>query len=291
MFGKLLLALCVLSFCAWSAGEEKAAPAEQAELKTLTLVTYNVFEHPVEEEKRAPALLRLLKDSKADLLALQEAQPWFMARLQKEEWIKEYKIAQPKTKSGEPCELCLLSKIPLEKVEYLELPGRLGRGALIVRCKSGSRSMALATVHLESFLEDGPVRAKQLEAVFPKLKDADDAVLLGDFNFGDGEKEAESLDKGFTDLWTALHPKEPGYTWDKEASPMARQGSFPDEKSRRLDRILVRSEHWKAKELSLLGDRPVSEKEKDLFPSDHFGLMARLEFQPPPPPEHKPPTK
>jgi endonuclease/exonuclease/phosphatase family metal-dependent hydrolase len=238
----------------------------------------------VEEEKRTPALLRLLKDSKADLMALQEAQPWFMARLQKEEWIKDYKIAQPKTKSGEPCELCVLSKIPLEKVIYLELPGRLGRGALIVRCKIGGRSVALATVHLESFLEDGPVRAKQLEAVFPKLKDADDAVLLGDFNFGDGEKETASLEKSFTDLWNALHPKEPGYTWDKEASPMALQGSFPDEKSRRLDRILVRSGYWKAKDISLLGDHPVSEKEKDLFPSDHFGLTATLEIRKPSPP-------
>lgn len=122
----LFLLLGLSSACA---GEEKLAPAE---VKTLTLVTYNVYERPMEEEKRIPALLRLLEESKADLIALQESHPWFMERLQKEAWAKTYQVAQPKTKHGAPCELCVLSKFPLDQVEYLELPGRLGRGALVI---------------------------------------------------------------------------------------------------------------------------------------------------------------
>lgn len=275
--------ICVCSLLAlgtlW-AGEEKSAEPDRTEPKSISIATYNVCERPIEEDKRVPALLKLLSESKADLIALQETQPWFMELLGKEEWTKAYKIAHPETKSGAHCELCILSKLPLAKVEYLELPSRLGRGALIIQCKTGTQTLTLATVHLDSFLEDGPMRAKQLEAVFAKLKDSGEAILLGDFNFGDGEKESASLDAGYTDAWTTLHPKDPGFTWNIETSPMARQGSFPEEKSRRLDRILVRSAHWKPKEAIILGDKPVSEKDKDVFPSDHFGVLATLEVRP-----------
>lgn len=136
--------------------------------------------------------------------------------------------------------------------------------------------MDVATTHLESPLAEGPVRGRQLDAIFPRLKDADDAVFLGDFNFGDAEPEEKRIDSAYVDLWKSLKANDPGYTWNIETSDMARKGSFPGEKSRRLDRILLRTPLWKAKGIRIIGDQPIPPGKKDLFPSDHFGLVATI---------------
>ena len=68
----------------------------------------------------------------------------------------------------------------------------------------------------------------------------------------------------------------PGYTWNVEESAMARANSFPGEKSRRLDRVLVRSELWRPGAAELIGDRAISAGPPALFPSDHFGLFAKM---------------
>jgi hypothetical protein len=57
---------------------------------------------------------------------------------------------------------------------------------------------------------------------------------------------------------------------------MAKSGSFPGEKSRRIDRILLRSAVWKPGSIRILGDAPVMPGDRSLFPSDHFGLVGSV---------------
>lgn len=47
-------------------------------------------------------------------------------------------------------------------------------------------------------------------------------------------------------------------------------------KSRRLDRILIRSSLWKPASVRIVGDQPVTPGDKSLFPSDHFGLTGTV---------------
>ena len=75
---------------------------------------------------------------------------------------------------------------------------------------------------------------------------------------------------------SALHGERPGYTWNIEESEMARKGSFVGEPSRRLDRILVRLAGYRPKSATIVGDSPARGREKNIFPSDHFGLVAVL---------------
>ena len=104
-----------------------------------------------------------------------------------------------------------------------------------------------------------------------------DVLFMGDFNFGDGEKEESVLpEHGFADLWKKLHPDEKGLTWNIEASEMARKGSFAGEASRRLDRIYLKGPAWQARSIRIIGEKPITPGEKTLFPSDHFGLHAVL---------------
>ncbi|MBI3857888.1 MAG: endonuclease/exonuclease/phosphatase family protein [Planctomycetes bacterium] len=242
------------------------------EKKSLTFVTYNILGDPVETRKRVPPLLKLLQESDADVIALQEVVPWFSSMLAKEDWAKAYQA--PKIKPEDAGGQMILSKAPIEAASLKKLPGPQGRTLLIVTLRLGGRRVDVATTHLESPLQDGPVRVKQIDAILPRLRDADDAVFLGDFNFGEGEAEEKKLDAAYVDLWKSLKPQEPGFTWNIEASDMARKGSFPGEKSRRLDRILVRSTVWKPRQVRIVGDQPLTPGKKDLFPSDHFGLVG-----------------
>jgi tyrosyl-DNA phosphodiesterase 2 len=178
--------------------------------------------------------------------------------------------------------LFLISRFPVVRAEFLRLPSQQGRGVLVADVNVPSpdqpavpRTLRVATVHLESFLEDGAARAEQLKRVFVLLRDAPHALLLGDFNFGDGEQpETRTLEPAFVDAWLALHPKDPGFTWNIEKNPMAKAGSFPNEPSRRLDRVLLRSPRWEPRETRIVGTAPVAPEKPELFPTDHFGLVA-----------------
>ena len=152
---------------------------------------------------------------------------------------------------------------------------------LVATLQKDGRRLLAATVHLESYLEDGPVRAAQLGEVFALLGKTEDAVLMGDFNFGDAEEpDSSHLDREYRDVWKVLKPAQPGYTWNVERSPLAKRNSFPKEGSRRLDRILIRSSVWVPEAIRILGDSPVSEERPGIFPSDHFGLCATLSAGP-----------
>ena len=244
------------------------------EKKDLTLVTYNILGDPVELKRRVPALMKVLQETDADVIALQEVVPWFSAAVGKEEWARAYQM--PKIKPEEAGGQWILSKVPIEKASLHKLPGPQGRTVLIATLKVGGRRLDVATTHLESPLSDGSIRAKQIEAIQSRLRDADDTLFLGDLNFGDGEPEEKKIDPAFVDVWKTLKPKDAGLTWDMDSSDMAKKGAFPGEKSRRLDRILLRSSVWKPREIRIIGDQPIVSGRKDLFPSDHFGLAGKL---------------
>jgi endonuclease/exonuclease/phosphatase family metal-dependent hydrolase len=253
------------------------AATVKADRRTLTFLTYNVLGDAAAKAERFPRLLDILREADADVVALQEVRPWSLELLWNEPWVRER--YEGTTAAGEPFVargLYILSKLPFEDVAWKLLPGSQLRMVLVARLRVDGRSLAVGDVHLESPLRSSRTRATQLAAVFPMLEGADDAVILGDFNFGDGEEpETSCLDERYADLWIALRPGGHGFTWNIEKSPMARAGSFRGEASRRLDRILLRSSHWRPKSVRIVGDEPVTADGK-VFPSDHFGLVATL---------------
>ena len=236
--------------------------------RTLRLLTWNVWEKPYRLDARVPALLQEIQATDADIIALQEVTPAFLAILDGAAWVRAYHRVQ----EGE---YVLLSRFPVEAAVRIPLPGHLKRESLVCRLSCEGRTLSVGVVHLESFLEDGPMRARQLDLILPRLAGTDDAVLLGDFNFGDHEPESSHLDPGYQDLWRSLYPSMEGFTWDIERSLLARKGSFPGESSRRLDRILVRSSIWKPESIRIEGATPLG-PERNLWPSDHFGLCGSV---------------
>lgn len=256
-------------------------PAQPSPMpETISLLTLNLCIDPVNVPERIPALRKLLAEHHADIIALQEVATPFAEALAREKWAKGvYDVTRMDEKPTSVRGLFLMTRFPIKKMNFKVLPSMQERGAMVAYLDVRGRTLAVGTVHLESFLEDGPRRAVQLDQTFPMLDEGDDGVLLGDFNFGEGEPESEHLDKRFADVWRALRADDPGFTWDPVKSPFAKRQSLPKEGQRRIDRILVRSERWKPKSIEILGNAPIDDEHPELFPSDHFALRAELEWK------------
>ena len=229
---------------------EKTEPKETKEIgikkdtcpERIRVMTYNVLAHGYKEDIRWPALIEIVLKHNPDIIVFQEAAHGFVKLLENQTELKK-RYSFPKNFSSQAIKgLVTLSKHKNIRQEYQRLPSKLGRAVLytdLYVCEALPQ-LRLANVHLESALEDGDIRGKQLKQIFAYLQKSKSSMLLGDYNFGDGEEPETSLiPKIYQDGWKMLHPEKKGYTWNKEKSQMAFQGSFPGEKSRRLDRIFI----------------------------------------------------
>jgi len=134
-------------------------------------------------------------------------------------------------------------------------------------------------VHLESLVDSAPFRGRQLEQIFRTLKRERDVILMGDFNFCSSWAEEQArIEPDYVDVWPALHA-DPGHTEDSAINLMLRKLS--DKDAVRFDRVLLRSgtPGWVPVSMERLGMEPISESLPEVFPSDHFGLLARLQWR------------
>lgn len=261
--------LLVLALAAALAAEGGPAPA-------LTVATWNLLADPVRPADRSAAIVDHLVRVDADIIVLQEVAPWLRGGLLAEPRLRTWRSTVIDGRSLAPGGLFVLSRHPITASRIAVIPSRLDRVALVTDIDVGGRALRVVNVHLDSLLDQGEVRALQLQALREPLLAGDDVLLAGDCNFGDGEPEAAAVPEAFIDLWRALRPREPGLTFDLERNPLARRNALEGERSRRLDRLFLRSRTWRGESVAILGDAAVSTREPELFPSDHFGVAARL---------------
>ena len=179
-----------------------------------------------------------------------------------------------------PHGVLLLSRIPIHSLVLYNLPSALNRKLLIAELLLNSSITKIAVCHLDSRKKNANMRTEQLTGIFPVLEDAPHAILMGDFNLDpDGTDETSTMDRRYEDMWLLLKPDNPGFTIDTDINTM-RLEQKGEPKKVRFDRILVRSGSpgWRPEDIWLLGTDPLSETNPAVFPSDHFGLMARLKW-------------
>lgn len=259
----------------------------------LTVVTFNVLfdlydAELLATERRTPAMLALLRDTDADVIALQEVTAPFLRALLDAPWVRErYWLSEgPGASTVTPYGQVLLSRLPLASLWQRAFSR--DKRVIAARLDLGRAPLWVATQHLTSNRTPtgGTARAHQVQALLEWTRslgtEAPDVVLAGDFNFGDGEPEATAFtEAGFVDAWPALRPTERGETYDPTRNALAALTTRSGRRQR-LDRVLVSSPSGQLapEAVGLLGESPLEGPPAPagdaLYPSDHFGLRCVL---------------
>ncbi|XP_045717675.1 tyrosyl-DNA phosphodiesterase 2 isoform X1 [Phyllostomus hastatus] len=152
-------------------------------------------------------------------------------------------------------------------------------------CRSHAASVSgnglcLMTSHLESTREHAQERMNQLRTVLKRMQEAPESatvIFAGDTNLRDREvAQCGGLPGSISDVWELLgRPKHCQYTWDTQANSNLGLRAVS---KHRFDRIFLRAAadggHLVPQSLDLLG---LEKLDCGRFPSDHWGLLCRLD--------------
>lgn len=266
--------------------ETITAKKRSPSLNTLKIASYNILcnlyeAENIQTEKRMPAILHELQKCAADIIALQEVTPEFVAELLAADWAKNYliseSIAGDKVK---PYGNLLMSTLPFNLVEH---QFSAHKRVLVGTWNLNNQLFRVAVVHLTGTRAENSlqIRSRQLATVIDYLQQqSGNCCIVGDFNIR-GEEQQELFDYGnFGDVWQELHPDQEGYTFDPAKNPLAMMLSLAG-KAARFDRILLRNAgnvSYKPLEMNLFGCEAIAGTKEQIFPSDHFGICGVLEF-------------
>lgn len=249
----------------------------------LTLLTLNVLfddyeQARIDSPRRYAAIASLLSRRRPDLIVLQEVQPPMLSGLLSQDWARGYFATDIPTEGDtlRPYGQVLLSRWAPSRLLQLRLSH--SKRILIATFETGGTPIEVAALHLTSDRRPDAAerRAAQVERLAAALSPDADHVLVGDFNFGD-DQEILLLSERYADVWPALRPGEPGYTYDPAGNPLAALFSQRGI-GRRLDRVFLRAppERLVASSIEIVANTPLPDATPVLLPSDHYGLSVAL---------------
>ncbi|WP_222108325.1 endonuclease/exonuclease/phosphatase family protein [Streptomyces sp. SAJ15] len=162
-------------------------------------------------------------------------------------------------------------------------PIQIRRGWVAADAILRGRTVRVVTTHLEP-LAPAVQEAQTGELLAGPLNTTLPTVLLGDLNSAAGGVGAtpgtntESYDlllaAGFTDAWTATHPRKPGFTCCQAADLRNPTSNL----TQRIDYVLFRGK-IKALATHLVGEAPADRTPSGLWPSDHAGVSSVLQLR------------
>ncbi len=261
----------------------------------LKVVTINIFSDLSLWDKRRGPLVRELADLKPDLIALQEVS--LAAR--NAQWLAEqvgleHVYLSPKAgEAGKREGIAILSQLPFQDQATLDLKTQ-NRVAQCVRVEKDGRPVVLVNGHFFWQPGDSPERQLQIERLLDWLDEIAGnlpVVVCGDFNATPEMPSIKIMQQHFSSAYAAKHGKEPDYT---TPTPLPRSKlkliltlykfikylrlrDIELDWRGTLDYIFV-NEFIQVIDCQIVLDKPAPD-DPSLYPSDHFGLMAVLEFK------------
>lgn len=240
----------------------------------LTVATFNIWFDDYHAQQRYQAIADLLGERTPDVIVLQEVTPVALDTFLEQAWIREAYLTASVVGGGTGnYGMLMLSRVPILRATYAQLPTRQTRGILEAELALDGARQIVCCVHLDSGKSSARLRAWQLRRVFHGLRTAENALVLGDFNMRDAENER--IAAPFCDVWPALRPDDPGYT-ENTSINLTRFDARNKKRHVRFDRVLLKGTRWRAAGIELLGTQPISPELPRVFPSDHFGVECRL---------------
>lgn len=235
---------------------------------------------------------RLITAEMPHFVALQEVTPSLLALLKKQRWYSMFHTSpEPADKSVSYFTMLLCKNLPVDIRRIPFQNSVMGRDIIIasapVEAGGVMHRVTIATSHLESTWQFKAIRLKQLTAAFGLLSEAKQgsptAVYVGDMNLKAGEGK-ELYSGEWKDTWTVAGKSEKeGNTFDTKKNGMiVAQNNAKGQGTKRafgarFDRVFYRSTVFRPSDIRMIGTEPVPEDD-DVFPSDHFGLVATFKL-------------
>jgi endonuclease/exonuclease/phosphatase family metal-dependent hydrolase len=255
----------------WTEARPEAGPLH---LRALRVATFNVWFDKFEQEVRRRAVLEILEREQPDVIALEEVTQPFLDALLATPWIREhYAVSRVELDPAARYDVVMLSRLPVARFTAHTLTSQMGRMLHTVELATTDGVVTVAGIHLESMREMTPTRLVQIDECVPVLCSAPTAIWLGDFNAAPQSEEDLRITATFRDTWAELLP-DPGYTRDTTQNAML--AKVKDDRHQRIDRIFLKSEAFAPIAIRMLGTEPIPGTAGQVFPSDHFGLVADL---------------
>jgi len=153
----------------------------------------------------------------------------------------------------------ILSRWPIEDVEYVELPVSRSptRVATVATVRTPNGPTRVVATHFMT-AKPGDVRDEQAEALVDTVEGDESAVILGDFNVVPEREEPayRVLDDSFTDAWDAAEGTVGGPNTWSASDPV-----------RRIDYVFLKGD-WEVREAEVSGNPRAS---------DHLAVSAEIE--------------
>lgn len=255
----------------WQAAVPGSAPVE---LRTLRVATFNVWFDTFESEIRRDAVLAILERESPDVIALEEVTQPFLDALLQTAWIRaHYAISCLQLDAAARYDVVMLSRLPVARSKAHVLTSSMGRMLHTLELDTTEGCVTVGAIHLESMRQMTPTRLVQIDECIPVLCRAPTAVWVGDFNAAPASEEDQRIRAAFRDTWDEL-VEEPGYTRDTTVNAMLAR--VKDDRHQRIDRVFLKSNAYEPTSIRMLGTEPIEGTAGQVFPSDHFGLIAEL---------------
>jgi endonuclease/exonuclease/phosphatase family metal-dependent hydrolase len=246
-------------------------------MTTLHVATLNIRNMADRWFERLPLLLADMAALQPEVMGLQEVvYPMQQDRLIGTAGSARYRIERGW--AGRPeYGNSLLIREPLEPLGSDRLDLGLSRSALRMALDIAGTGITVVVTHLHHVPDAVVDRDQQTSLLLEWLDTAPSAgpeVVMGDFNAHPNERATERMRQaGFRSAFAEANGDEPSVTWP---SGIQAPGMDTEGDPACLDYIWVRGDA-QVGEARLVFDRPAA-GDTALYPSDHFGISAFLEF-------------
>ena len=246
----------------------------------VKVATLNLFNRMGEWDARFPLVIDQLEALAPDVIGLQEVDLGIDQGMQISREINKRLGAAPHYRikhAASPGQrasvfgIGTMAKIECVEHEIVDLM-TFDRMSQRLVYEIGGKRFALVNNHLHHPEDAETERVEQTERLLAWLDKQEKlpTVVSGDFNAYEGEKTVAIFKARYRSAYEAVHGEEPRLTWPTPVN------TWDNSPAGTLDYIYV-SPEFKVIDAGLAFDTPSADN-ADLFPSDHLGLFAVLEW-------------
>jgi endonuclease/exonuclease/phosphatase family metal-dependent hydrolase len=247
----------------------------------VTIATLNLFNRVGRWGERAPLVVEQVAEAAPDVIGLQEVDllidqgHWLNDRLNL--WLgPPYYTAYHQNKSGREAAvqaIAVLTRLPVlehEGLDYLSM-GRVAQRLLLDLGEGVHLDLYNTHLHDPATVAAEKTRRQQAGRLLRWMSQhrALPQVVVGDFNAVPGSATVALMKRRLLSAHETAQGQEPDYTWP---SPLLAEAP---EAPGALDYIFVSRRGVRVMEARVAFNRPHAD-DPALYPSDHFGLLARL---------------